>query len=446
MHACVEAGPTTRLREWKYGWPSVLAGFVGFGVSMLYFYSLGVMVAPIGAETGWSRAEVTAGPALVAISNFLLAAPVGHLVARVGIRRVAIPGYTAYCLSLAALGMVGSNVLSWLALWAVLGVCYVFTGGSIWALGIASKFDRSRGLALSISLCGTGLVGAVAPLIGAALLPGLGWRLTYMALGGGMLVFGLPLLWLCLRNSDKPAPSQPSRPEAVDPITAPALTGLDFSQAIAGRAFWIFAASALIVGTSFGALLVHFIPLIVARGIGVETAAGAAGLIGLTAIFGRLGTGMLLDRFSGKLVGTILFAMPVLAVLLLWSAPAGIVTVNAAAIILGLSVGAEYDVLAVLVSRHVGMRSYAAIYGQIVATFGIGTGFGPALAGIYFDAWGDYDLMLQVMTAALLIPPVLLLMLPRQPEWPSVILPSRARRDGQQQIKNTKGGLNEHQS
>ena len=53
-----------------------------------------------------------------------------------------------------------------------------------------------------------------------------------------------------------------------------------------------------------------------------------------------------------------------------------------AIVLLGVAAGVEYDLLAYLVSRYFGVRSYARIYGALYALF-CGAGFGPApLAGV----------------------------------------------------------------
>ena len=51
--------------------------------------------------------------------------------------------------------------------------------------------------------------------------------------------------------------------------------------------------------------------------------------------------------------------------------------------------------LAVLVSRYMGMREFAAINGQVAAVFGLGVGFGPALSSVVVDATAFKSMLTQ---------------------------------------------------
>jgi MFS family permease len=398
--------------EWRAGWPVVLAGAIGIGVTSMHFYSLGLLVQPLTDAFGWSRAQITSGPAIVAVINLFIAARIGRLVDRIGVRKVAIPGYVAYCLSLAALGAAGAQAWTWFALWALVGISYAFAGASLWALAVASRFDRSRGLALAVALCGTGLIGAGTPVLGSIVLTRFGWQATYAMLAGTALIAGLPLL---LRFLHSARDLDLKRPEAAE--AAVELPGLDYREALASRRFWMLAAAAALIGAGIAGLIVHFIPMAIQRGIAPEAAARAGGLIGAAAILGRLVTGTLMDHLPGRLVGGALFLLPMVACLLLWAGAETLEVMIFAALIIGFATGAEFDVLAVLVSRYLGMRSYAAIYGLIAALFGIGVGFGPAIGGALFDSFGSYQSMLWFLAGVFMAAAALLFLLGPYPDW-----------------------------
>jgi nitrate/nitrite transporter NarK len=61
-----------------------------------------------------------------------------------------------------------------------------------------------------------------------------------------------------------------------------------------------------------------------------------------------------------------------------------------AAIVLGLAMGAEGDVIAYLTSRYFGLRSFGQIYGLAFAAFALGGTSGPYLMGAVFDCTGSY--------------------------------------------------------
>jgi hypothetical protein len=68
----------------------------------------------------------------------------------------------------------------------------------------------------------------------------------------------------------------------------------------------------------FGAV-VNFVPILTDSGAAPMTAAGAASLVGIFSLIGRLTTGITLDRFPAHLVGAVCFLIPVPACALLLS-------------------------------------------------------------------------------------------------------------------------------
>lgn len=403
--------PDDAAQEWRDGWPVVLACAFGIGFMTLHTYSLGLFITPLAKTFGWSRAEIGVGPAIASVVGFFAAPRIGRLADRHGVRRFALAGFTAYGLALAALGLAGPAKWSWYGLWLLLACCQVWAGVAVWSLAIASRFDRSRGLALATALSGPGVIATLTPIVATAAIARFGWSATYPLLAGGALVIGLPVIAFGLHSAHDLArrSGAPTAPAAVS-------EGMTLAEALRTPTFWSLLTASALLGTGIAALLAHFVPMALERGISAHDAAWSASLTGLFAIGSRLATGYLMDRLPGRLVGSVLFAMPLSACALLL-APGGLEMMTAASIAIGLTLGAEFDVLAVLVSRYLGMRSYGAVYGQIVGTFGLGIGFGPAIGGALFDFAGDYRTMLVTLAVVFLVPPVLCATLGRVPDW-----------------------------
>ena len=57
----------------------------------------------------------------------------------------------------------------------------------------------------------------------------------------------------------------------------------------------------------------------------------------------------------------------------------------AGAVLCGMGIGAEIDLMAFFISRYFGLKAYGKIYGVMFALFNIGTGLGPALSGRSFE-------------------------------------------------------------
>ena len=74
-----------------------------------------------------------------------------------------------------------------------------------------------------------------------------------------------------------------------------------------------------------------------------------------------------------------------------------------ALIALGLTLGAEVDVVAYLASRHFGLKSFGALYGALVMALSIGLALGPLVAGSMFDRFGGYSEFLVLAGIAMLV-------------------------------------------
>ena len=126
------------------------------------------------------------------------------------------------------------------------------------------------------------------------------------------------------------------------------LKGVTLSEGLRSPVLYkLLMASALFSFTAIGAV-VHFVPILTDAGAAPLAAAGIASLIGIFSIVGRIGTGLLLDRFPGHIVGAIAFMLPIIAAVLLLFDGANPLSQSVAAAAIGLTVGSEVDVIAFL--------------------------------------------------------------------------------------------------
>jgi hypothetical protein len=80
-------------------------------------------------------------------------------------------------------------------------------------------------------------------------------------------------------------------------------------------------------------------------------------------------------------------------------------------VLVGLGLGAEVDLIAFLLSRYLGMRSFGETYGYLFAIFMLGSGLGPFIIGVSFDRRGSYSLILECFGFALVLASILVLRL-----------------------------------
>ncbi len=374
-------------------WLVVATSFVGVFVGVFYLYGMGAFILPLEEQFEWSRTVTTSGLTLISIIAIIVAPLVGYMVDRFGSRRIAMIGVCLFGAAFAAMSTATGSVWNWWFLWGLLAVGTVLMKPVVWIAAITSRFDKRRGLAMGIALCGTGAAASIVPIVATLLIQALGWRMAFVALGLGGVLLPLPLLVLFFHDGERPATGDRQRVQDNKP-QAQELPGLTIKQGLKAPVFYKLAFSSMLVAGGVLGLVVHFVPIMVAGGLSAEAAATVAGIVGISSIIGRIGTGFLLDRFPGWLVGGIGNGIPILACLVLLLSDGSYVGGAVAAAIVGFSVGAELDIAAYLSGRHFGRRNYATLFGTLAGMISLGIGVGAVFLGAMYDFFGSYEQVL----------------------------------------------------
>ena len=148
-------GPGGGGAETRADWLLVLASTFALVASVAHVYSVGVFIGPLEAEFGWSRGEISAGLGVISVISVVLAPFVGLAIDRCGSRRIGLPGLVIYLTGVALLSTATPSLLHWWALWALIAIGTVLIKPTVWVAAIASRFDRRRGLAMALAICGT---------------------------------------------------------------------------------------------------------------------------------------------------------------------------------------------------------------------------------------------------------------------------------------------------
>jgi cyanate permease len=99
--------------------------------------------------------------------------------------------------------------------------------------------------------------------------------------------------------------------------------------------------------------------------------------------------------------------LPLTGIGLLSSGAAGVVPLLGT-ICLGLGIGSEIDIMAFIVGRYFGIRTFGEIYGYIMGVFVFASGLGPTIMGVCYDRTHSYNLALEGFAIALLAACVLI--------------------------------------
>ena len=386
------------------GWLVVMAAYFGAMVSFgsLLVFTFGVFLKPLGSAFGWSRESISAAFGFAAISVAVCSPFLGHLLDRFGPRRVILPCMAVFGLAFASLGFLTPSLVHLYAVFVVLGIVGNGTTQMGYSRAVSTWFDARRGLALALVMAGVGTGAMVLPPAAQALILGYGWRTAYLVLGGAVLLLGIPLTAVFVKE----------RPQGLHAVSL--LDGRTVAQALRSRVFWILCATLVLGSLSVNGAITHLSPLLTDRAVSPTTAALAASVLGLASFCGRLATGFLLDRFFGPRVGSFMLAATAAGILLLALARSAGAGVGAAALI-GLGLGAEADVTPYLLTRYFGLRSFSTLYGFTWTAYAFAGAIGPVLMGRAFDATGSYAALLVVLSVGTLLAAGLMALLPRYP-------------------------------
>ena len=387
------------------GWLVVLAAYCGAmaGFGSLLVFTFSIFLKPLSGAFGWSRESVSAAFGFAALTVAVCSPPLGHLLDRYGPRRVILPSMAVFGVTFASLGFLTPRLMHLYAIFVVLGAVGNGTTQMGYSRAVSTWFDKRRGLALALVMAGVGTGAMVFPPIAQALIAGYGWRTAYMVLGALVLLLGLPPTALFVRERPR---------DSVERRTV--LDGMTVAQGLRSRTFWILIATLFLSSVSMNGAITHLSPLLTDRGVPAANAALAASMLGFASFFGRLIAGFLLDRFFGPRVGCCLCALAASGILLLARAGSSVPGI-AAAMLIGLGVGAEADLTPYLLTRYFGLRAFSTLYGFTWTAYAIAGAIGPVWMGKAFDATGSYASLLTLLSGSTLGAAGLLLLLPGYP-------------------------------
>src|SRR6185503_149644 len=144
------------------GWRVAIASSVGVFVSFasLLVYTFGIFLKPLAAEFGWSRAAVSAGFGIAAMTVAVCSPPIGYLLDRVSPRRILVPCMAVFGCAFASLALLTPHLWHLYATFFVIGIVANGTAQMAYTRAVSSWFVKRRGMALAVVMSG-GAVGAM---------------------------------------------------------------------------------------------------------------------------------------------------------------------------------------------------------------------------------------------------------------------------------------------
>ena len=401
-------------REWRAGWPVVLAGFFGFVLLSLGNMSMGAFMTPVTTDLHWTRSQFSAGLSAYALVGVVMGPLVGTLVDKWGVRLVAVTGSLLVGVTFALFATASGAITPWLILWLLYAAANQLIMTTVWTAAIARAFTASRGLAMSVIMIGSALAVAIAPLVADFLIREQGWRAAFIVMGLGTGTAVAIICWLALDRGG-PAPeakSEGGETAATDGRPDAMTTG----QALRSLAFIKLCIAMFIANFVPLALTIHLIPLLSAGGLSRESAVLVGGAYGVPMFVGQIIGGIAIDRISGRLVAAIGFSVMIASLALLMLPTDPIVVPIAAVILFGLAIGGLSPLFPYLTSRYFGLHSFGRLFGVLASLSALAYATGPLAAGYVFDMEKSYDWFLAASIPAIALTILLIASLGRYPE------------------------------
>jgi predicted MFS family arabinose efflux permease len=392
--------------EFRRGWRVVLAASIGngLGAGTMGFFTLGVFGPAIGKEFHWGSAAISGG-LLVNTLVVMLAVPLAGLLAdRFGVRRIALSSTALLLPAFASFAFLDDSIAHYYLCWGLIGLFGAGTFAPTWSRAINSRFEIHKGLALGITLCGTGVSAALLKPFAFMMLARWGWRIGYVALGCLSLVSFVTALALVFDvRKDRRVPER-----SVATIEG---QGSSLAMAIRQWRFWVVGLAVGAAALAVGGPIPSIESILRELNFSREQIISLASLVGLSIIAGRLASSYLIDRFWAPLVALVMNLAGAAALVFLCWGQSSFAGTALCLVFIGAVTGSEYDLAPFLVARYFGSRHYAAIYGALYGIFSLCTGLGAVLFGAAHDRLGLYRNVLPIFAVVLLASGISLLLL-----------------------------------
>src|SRR3984885_2755058 len=199
----------------SYGWRVVLASAFGlFWGIPITVYSFSVFFKPLMQEFHAGRAAVSLAFTLKLIAAAFCAAPIGWLTDRYGPRCVILIGTGIFGFILFANRIFSGSIAQLYCFYLLLGLCTGGVGPVPYGSLISHWFDKSRGLALGLTMLGIGLGAVIMPSVAQTLITRFGWRTAYSILGALVLLICWPAVACFVKEKPWDFSSLPDRASA----------------------------------------------------------------------------------------------------------------------------------------------------------------------------------------------------------------------------------------
>lgn len=366
----------------SYRWVIVAAGGLMGCVAMGAMFSLPVLLTPMAEATQWSRTGISAAMTIGFLSMAVTAMIWGALSDRYGVRPVVLAGAILFSASLWLAG----HAPSLLAFQLSFGLLVGGTMGAFFAPMMATVtgwFTTQRSLAVSLVSAGMGMAPVTMSPLVAWLIGTYDWQAVLTILSAIVAAVTIPAALLLRRP-----PEQALQAHGTDAPPA----DMTVRQAVTSPQFIVLVATNFFCCATHSGPIFHTVSYAEICGIAALAAVSIYSVEGIAGMGGRIGFGLMGDRFGAK---------PVLVAGLLVQAVGALgyyfahelVQFYAVAALFGFIYAGIMPLYSVLVRENFPIKMLGTIMGGTGMAGSLGMATGPVLGGWIFDTTGGYGAM-----------------------------------------------------
>jgi MFS family permease len=366
----------------RYRWVIVAAGGLLGCVAIGSMFSLPVLLKPIARDTGWSVTGVSSAMTIGFLAMALMSMAWGNLSDRLGPRAIVLTGAIILAASLALAAQAPTLV----AFQLIFGLLIGGGAAAIFAPMMACVtgwFDTQRSLAVSLVSAGMGMAPMTMAPLAAWLVSIMSWRATLEILALIAAALMLPAALLVRRP---PALAEAGAPASAETGPQP---GLSVGEALCSAPFLVLVLTNFFCCATHSGPIFHTVSYAQTCGIPLAAAVSIYSVEGLAGMGGRIGFGLLGDRFGAKRVlvlGLLAQAFGALAYVF----ARGLSEFYAVAAIFGFIYAGVMPLYAVLARENFPLKMMGTVIGGTAMAGSLGMALGPLAGGLIYDATASY--------------------------------------------------------
>lgn len=385
----------------KSRWWIVVASFLALiaGQGAVEVFVTGIFIKPISETLHLGRGVIASGMGMTNILTAVCIIFLGRMMDKYGVRAVLLPFLFLFAIATASLSLLTSSVTLMFVLFGIQGFVGAGQTPTAYSKMISSAFDDKRGLALGLAMAGVGAGTVLLPQYSRYLLANYGWRTGYVGIGIAIIVLGVIPVFLWFRETEE---VKQARKNKISAAIAENRPGMEYGEALRTFRFWGLCFAFFCAQTAINGTMIHTVPMLTDRGIKIGTAVFAMSLGGFALIVGRIIAGWLLDRVYAAYVVVFFLLCPMVGIAILGFKLPGNAPLYGA-MLLGMGVGAEIDLVAYILSRYFGTRAFGALHGVAFAWVLVANAVGGNIMGWSFQLTKSYSTGLMIMEVLLAI-------------------------------------------